>query len=345
MNVRLPKLLSLGGRLMLLVGLLLGLMVFSLGVGAVSIAPGEVLKVLLDQQDSATHPAATTIIWDFRLQRVILAVLVGLGLGTAGAGYQGLFRNPLADPFVIGASSGAALGATLAMTCGLTAIWFGMSLVALLALGGALAAVAVVYAIASWGNQLPAVGLLLAGAAVGSFVGALVALLMFMNDDQVINILSWLMGSLAARGWSAVWSTGPMIVIAAAMLWALSRPLDALTFGEETAASLGVRMSRLRAAVVLAASLATAAAVAAGGIIGFVGLIAPHAARMLVGPRHVVLIPASGLLGAILLLLADDLARTVAAPGELPVGILTALLGGPFFLYLLRTRSSRLGGG
>ncbi len=330
-------------KLTLLVASLLTLMTISLGVGAVHVPAADIVRALLWPTSESSITA--TIVWDSRLQRVLLAVLVGMGLGTAGAGYQGLFRNPLADPFVIGASSGAALGATLAITTGLSATWLGLSVVALLALLGALAAVAVVYGIACWGNQLPAVGLLLAGAAVGSFVGALVALLMFLSNDQVMNIISWLMGSLAARGWSAVWSSGPLIVIAIAALWMLSRPLDALAFGEETATALGISMSRLRASVVLAASLATAAAVAAGGIIGFVGLIAPHAARLLVGPSHSLLIPVSGLLGAILLLVADDLARTVVAPMELPVGILTALLGGPFFLYLLRSRSARLGTG
>lgn len=319
--------------------------VVSLGVGAEAIPPGEVVSILFSPDDSAHQRAHVIIVREARLQRVILAVLVGAGLGAAGAGYQGLFRNPLADPFVIGASSGAALGATIALTAGLTAVWLGMSLVSLSALIGAMAAVAVVYAIASWGNQLPAVGLLLAGAAVGSFVGALVTLLMVLNDDQIMAVLAWLMGSLSGRGWAAVWASGPLIAFGTIGLWLLARPLDALTFGEESATSLGVRMTRLRLAVVVMASLATAAAVSAGGIIGFVGLVGPHAARLLVGPRHAWLVPGSALLGALLLLLADDVARTAAAPTELPVGIFTALLGGPFFLYLLRSRSTRLGTG
>jgi len=328
-----------------LLAVLVVVTVVSLGVGAKSIPPGEVVSILLWPDDSAHQRAHVVIIWEARLQRVILAILVGAGLGAAGAGYQGLFRNPLADPFVIGASSGAALGATIALTAGFTAAWLGLSLVSLSALIGAMAAVAVVYAIASLGNQLPAVGLLLAGAAVASFVGALVTLLMVLNDDQIMAVLAWLMGSLAGRGWPAVWASGPLIVLGAIGLWLLARPLDALTFGEESAASLGVRMTRLRLAVVVMASLATAAAVSAGGIIGFVGLVGPHAARLLVGPRHAWLVPGSALLGALLLLLADDVARTAAAPTELPVGIFTALLGGPFFLYLLRSHSARLGTG
>lgn len=332
-------------RMVLLLVVLLVAAAISLGMGAESIPASDVVSILLSPDDPSHRPAHVIIVWQSRMQRVLLAVLVGAGLGAAGAGYQGLFRNPLADPFVIGASSGAARGATVALTAGLAASWLGISTVSLFALFGALAAVAVVYAIASWGNQLPAVGLLLAGAAVSSFVGALVALLMVLNDDQVMGVLAWLLGSLSGRGWAAVWASGPLITLGALGLWLLARPLDALTFGEESAAALGIPMSRLRAAVVVVASLATAAAVSAGGIIGFVGLLAPHAARLLVGPRHAWLIPASCLLGALLLLAADDVARTAAAPTELPVGIFTALLGGPFFLYLLRSRSARLGTG
>lgn len=332
-------------RMAALMVVLVVVAVVSLGVGAESIPPGEVVSILLSPDDSAHQRAHVVIVWEARLQRVLLAILVGAGLGAAGAGYQGLFRNPLADPFVIGASSGAALGATIALTAGFTAVWLGISLVSVSALIGAMAAVAVVYAIASWGNQLPAVGLLLAGAAVASFVGALVTLLMVLNDDQIMAVLAWLMGSLAGRGWPAVWASGPLIVLGTVGLWLLARPLDALTFGEESASSLGVRLTRLRLAVVVMSSLATAAAVSAGGIIGFVGLVGPHAARLLVGPRHAWLVPGSALLGALLLLLADDVARTAAAPTELPVGIFTALLGGPFFLYLLRSHSTRLGTG
>jgi ABC-type Fe3+-siderophore transport system permease subunit len=218
-------------RMAALLAVLVVVAVVSLGVGAESIPPGEVVSILLWPDDSAHQRAHVIIVWEARVQRVLLAILVGAGLGAAGAGYQGLFRNPLADPFVIGASSGAALGATIALTAGFTAVWLGISLVSLSALLGAMAAVAVVYAIASWGNQLPAVGLLLAGAAVASFVGALVTLLMVLNDDQIMAVLAWLMGSLAGRGWPAVWASGPLIVWGTVGLWLLARPLDALTFG------------------------------------------------------------------------------------------------------------------
>jgi iron complex transport system permease protein len=274
----------------------------------------------------------------------LLACLVGAGLGTSGAGYQGLFRNPLADPFVIGASSGAALGGTVVMVCGLNLGVLGLATVPAAALLGSLSAVALVYAIASLGRHVPFLSLLLAGVATSSFLGAVVSLLMFLNDEQLITIFGWLMGSLSGRNWATVRATAPLIAVGSCGLWLLSRCLDALTFGEETAASMGIRLNWLRAMVVMTASLSTAAAVAASGTIGFVGLIAPHLARSLVGARHSVAIPASGLVGGILLVLADDVARVVAAPAELPVGVITALLGSPFFLVVLRLRQRDLRG-
>ena len=279
-----------------------------------------------------------------RLPRILLACFVGAGLGTAGAGYQGLFRNPLADPFVIGASSGAALGATLAITSGWQGTFLGLSCIPAASLVGALVAVSIVYSIASVGRQIPMISLLLAGVALSSLLSAIVSLLMFLHEEKLMTIFGWLMGSLSGRGWATLASTAPLILIGGCALWMHSRALDALTFGEESASSLGLGIGRLRAAIVVSASLMTAASVAGGGIIGFVGLIAPHAARSLVGARHALVIPMSGLLGALLLLLADDVARTIVAPSELPVGVVTALMGGPFFLYMLKTRQSEMGG-
>ncbi|MDB5339721.1 MAG: transport system permease protein [Planctomycetaceae bacterium] len=317
----------------------------SLGVGAVTIAPGRILQILTEHSGNAVPATELTIIWELRLPRLLLACFVGAGLGMAGAGYQGLFRNPLADPFVIGASSGAALGATLAIINGWQGHVLGLACIPAASLIGALGAVAIVYSIATVGRQIPMVSLLLAGVALSSMLGAIVSLLMFLHEEKLMTIFSWLMGSLSGRGWPALWSTAPLILIGGLILWMHSRALDALTFGEESAASLGLGIRRLRATIVLSASLITAASVAGGGIIGFVGLIAPHMARSLVGARHALVIPMSGLLGALLLLLADDVARTIVAPSELPVGIVTALMGSPFFLYLLKTRQRELGVG
>lgn len=327
-------------------GLLVIALVLSLGLGAVPLAPGRVLAALATQTpwSGPVREVDVTIVWDLRLARALLAALIGAGLAAAGAAFQGLFRNPLADPFVVGASGGAALGATLAITAGLSWNLAGFGPVPLAAFVGALLAVAVVYAVAEAGGHAPAVALLLAGAALSTLLSAAVSLLMLLNDRALMEVFAWLMGSLGGRSWPHLQASAPYLLVGLGALWLLARPLDALACGEDTAQSLGLSLPQARGAVVAAASLTTAAAVAAGGIIGFVGLIAPHAARLLFGADHHRLVPASALLGALLLLLADDLARTVLAPVELPVGIVTALLGGPFFLYLLKTRQRELGG-
>ena len=310
----------------------------SLAIGSQPLPIRDVLAALAGGRSGAGSTAAL-IVWELRLPRVALAGLVGLSLGAAGAAYQGLFRNPLADPFVIGASSGSALGATLVIVLGGSTGAIGFAAVPLGAFVGAMGAAGLVYAATAWWGRMPLVGLLLAGSAVSSCLGALVWLLMVLHDDDLARIIAWLMGSLAARGWPAVAAGAPYVLAGGVGLGLLARPLDALSLGEEPAVALGLPIRRMTGLIVAAASLSTAAAVAMAGVIGFVGLIAPHLARTLVGSRHRFLLPASGLSGAILLLLADDLARTVAAPVELPVGVLTALLGGPFFLLILGAKA------
>jgi iron complex transport system permease protein len=245
----------------------------------------------------------------------------------------------LADPFVIGASSGAALGATISIA------WHWQFQIPLLdattfcALVGSLATVWVVFVLAKMGSQVPTVALLLSGVAVSSFLGAIVSLIMFMNEQSLTMIFGWLMGSLSNRGWDDLNAALPLILIGCGGLMLLSRSLDALVFGDEAAMTLGLDIRKVRAAVVFFASLATAAAVAGGGIIGFVGLIAPHIGRFCSGTaKHGFSLPAGALAGATLLVLSDDLARTIVRPGEVPVGVITALLGAPFFLFLLRRR-------
>jgi iron complex transport system permease protein len=313
-------------------GALVVALIMSLGMGAVTIFPGQVLGIVEQRlvQSPVASSAEAAIVWDFRLARALLAICAGAGLAVAGAAYQALFRNPLADPFIIGASGGASLGAALAIITGIGPVM-------LLAFAGAVAAVSLVYAIAeSSGGRSSAVHLLLAGAALSTLLSSAVSLLMFLYDRSLHEIFAWLMGGLGGRSWSHLGSAAPVILIGGAGLWALARPLDALTCGEEAAQSLGLDIRRARVLIVGLSALITAAAVSVSGIIGFVGLLAPHAARMLVGGAHRRAIPASALIGGLLLLLADDLARTVAAPVELPIGILMSLLGAPFFLWLLR---------
>jgi iron complex transport system permease protein len=326
-----------------LLALLLAALVFSLGVGAVYIPPRQVLNALLGSPGA--RPADVAIVRDLRLARVLLAALIGAGLAVSGAAFQGLFRNPLADPFVVGASGGASLGATLAIVLGLNWRLAGFGPVPLAAFAGALLAVFVVYSVAQVGGQTTAISLLLAGAALSTLLSAMVSLLMLLSDETLHEVFAWVMGGLSGRSWPHLWSSGPFLLIGLVLLWLAARPLDALACGEETAQSLGLSLTVARRIVVGAASLATAAAVAAGGVIGFVGLVAPHIARLLFGATHRRVIPASALIGMLLLLLADDLARTVIAPVELPVGVVTSLLGGTFFLYLLKTRQRELRGG
>jgi len=318
--------------LAMLSGALVIVLTLSLGMGAVAIPPGQVLSIIAQQltHAPAASSAEATIVWDFRLARALLAVCIGAGLAVAGATYQSLFRNPLADPFIIGASGGASLGAALAIITGVGPVM-------LLAFAGAVAAVILVYAIAeSSGGRSSTVHLVLAGAALSTLLSSAVSLLMFLYDRNLHEIFAWLMGGLGGRSWPHLYSTAPVILIGSMGLWTLARPLDALTCGEEAAQSLGLDIRRARVLIVGLSALVTAAAVSTSGIIGFVGLLAPHAARMLVGGAHQRLIPTSALIGGLLLLLADDLARTVAAPVELPIGILMSLLGAPFFLWLLR---------
>jgi iron complex transport system permease protein len=316
--------------LLAVVALLVAAGAGSLLVGGAPISPRRTLALLASDQPSLER----TILLDLRLPRIVLAVLVGVGLAAAGTAYQGLFLNPLADPFVIGASSGAAVGATLAIISG-----WGAGALPLTAFLGSLAAVGLVYLLGGYASSL---GLLLAGAAVSSIVGSLVSLLMILHDQSVGVVFNWLLGGLASATWHQVAYGAPMIAVGVAALLLLSRPLDALALGDETAASLGLHATAFRLAIVVAATLATAAAVAMAGIIGFVGLVAPHAARRLVGGPNSRLLAVACLLGALLLLLADDAARAVAPPLEIPVSIVTSLVGGPFFLFLLR-RSPRLG--
>ena len=313
---------------LLLIGCLL-----SLGIGAVSISPSETLSAL---RGNPVKPSHEIILWDFRVARVLLVILCGSALASAGAAFQGLFRNPLADPYIVGASGGAAFGATLSVVFDRT-VPIGMA-----GFLGALAAVMVVYAIAEASNFGSMVSLLLAGAAMSTMLSAIVSLLLIMSNEVLHEVFSWLMGGFSGRSWSHLTQSSIAAFLGIAILLPMSRALDALSAGESSAEALGLDLRRARLLIVVGASLSTAAAVSASGIIGFIGLIAPHLARRLVGASHAVVIPASMLLGSILLLIADDVARTIAAPLELPVGVFTALLGGPFFLFLLRNGRKEL---
>ena len=282
----------------MLIVLLVLVIIASVAVGAVMLPLSHVMRALLQPTTPGVEATDAVIVWEIRFGRVLLAALIGAGLAVSGAALQGLFRNPLADPFVIGASSGAALGATLAIVTG-------VGPVSLAAFAGSLLAVAAAYSIAEIGGVVPATALLLAGAALNTFLSAIVSLVMLFNEQSTYAVLNWLLGGLSGRSWPQLRTSVPYMGVGLVVLWVLARPLDALAFGDETAQSLGLPLGWARIAIVAATSLTTAAAVAAGGTIGFVGLIAPHAARLLVGANHARLIPASALLGALLLLLVE----------------------------------------
>lgn len=327
--------------ILLLLGILLGATLgLSLGFGAIEVPPARIWHALASR---TTAPESdVTIIWHLRLPRALLAAAVGAALAASGAGFQGLFRNPLADPFVIGASSGAAFGAALAIVLGFSAISTAVGAVPFAAFLGATAAVAVAYLLAGTGPQASAGTLLLAGSALGTMLTALVSFMMISGEQPWFHVFNWILGGFSGRSWVHLWIALPHLLLAITGLWLLSRPLDALVGGDDAARSLGLRIRTARFAIVAVASLATAISVAVAGVIGFVGLIAPHVARVLVGGGHRKLIPASALLGAVLMVAADALARSALAPLEVPVGIITALMGGPFFLVVLRTRGVRM---
>ena len=284
--------------------------------------------IVLDQHSPSTW---NTIIWDIRLPRIALSALVGASLSLSGAAYQGLFRNPLADPYLIGVSSGAGLGATVILVTGLT----NPNLLPFAAFTGALISVSVAYAIAHRSDALPLQTLILSGVAISSLASAITALLMIQSDPEIRPILNWLLGGFSKAQWVHTFLVLLYFIPCATLILIHSRVLNVMQLEEEHARQVGINVDRTKIILIISASLTTAAAVSFSGLIGFVGLIAPHVARLIWGMDYRQLIPLSMLLGSGLLVIADLIARTVVTPAELPVGIVTAFCGAPFFLYLL----------
>jgi iron complex transport system permease protein len=334
----------------LLNGVLLVLaLLLSIAVGSVFIPPEALAGLLLGRlpgiQISTDWPEAfSVILFRIRLPHTALVTLTGAALAGSGAAYQGLFRNPLADPYLIGVASGAGLGAVLAMASPLSGRWLGLYTVPVAAFLGAMLTVGIVYSLARAGRQIPMTTLILAGVAVGSFASALTSFLMLRSHGELRRTLAWLLGGFSIGGWEPVLAVLPYILIGLLVLGFSGHALNVLQFGDEQAEQLGLRVERTKLILIAAASLVTAAAVSFSGIIGFVGLIVPHLVRLLWGSDYRRLIPLSVLGGATALLVADLLARVVMAPEELPVGVLTALAGAPFFLWVLRrSRGVQLG--
>jgi iron complex transport system permease protein len=330
---RSPVLLAAGGVVALVVVLLLGV-----GFGSVAVAPGDTLGILahrlLGLDGTQTWSAAAeTIVWDLRLPRVLEAMIVGLGLSVAGATFQGLLRNPLADPYVLGTASGAALGAAIAVLIPVRIVILEFGLLQGLAFLGALGAVIAVYRLARVGGGAPMTSLLLTGYALGSLLAAGLAMAMYLSGAALRQIFAYLLGSFESASWGRLAGVVPIVLVASAVVILRARSLNGLLLGEEAAVHLGVDVRRERAVLLGLATLITAACVAVSGLIGFVGLVVPHVVRLVVGPNARVVLPLSALVGASLMVGADVIARVL---GDVPVGVVTAVIGAPFFLFLLR---------
>jgi len=316
-------------------------------MGAFSVPPGEVLASILSRlgpgAGAVTDPLGEQLLWEIRFPRVAMAVLVGAALGCAGAAMQGTFSNPLAEPGTVGVSSGAVLGAVAQIVIGFAL--FGALSLPIAAFAGGLVTVLLVYWSSRSDGRTEVVTLILTGIAINAFVGAVIGLLTFFSDDaELRSIVFWTLGSVAQATWQKVAIITPFAVVGLALACGHAGKLDLLALGERPARHLGVDVERLRITMLTIVAVLTAAAVAVSGQILFVGLVIPHLVRMVAGPGHKLLLPASALLGATVLVLADLAARTIAAPAEVPLGVLTALIGAPFFFWQLRRTRARQGG-
>src|SRR5579864_1796188 len=327
---RLPWAWAAGGVLALVASGIVGVL-----VGPVHISPGTVARALLGM---SVDPGQANILWSLRFPRVVLGALVGGTLALAGAAYQGVFRNPLADPYLLGAAAGANLGATLAIAFAPGGSFIGENLVPLAAFAGAGAAVFGAYALGRTVSGLrTGTGLILAGVAVAAFFNAIQIYVQQSQTSTIRQVYSWILGRLVTAGWDGVLLVLPYVVLSAVVILLHRRLLDALMVGEDEVTSLGISVRPVRIVVVIAATLGTAAVVAVGGTIAFVGIIIPHTIRLLVGRSYRVVVPLSLLFGGAFLVLADTFARTVVAPAELPIGVITAFVGAPFFIVVMRS--------
>jgi iron complex transport system permease protein len=320
-------------------------MVLATGIGRMDLSWETVAAVFwgkLGFHTLALDRTTEVVVWDIRLSRVVLSGLVGASLATAGVVFQGLLLNPLADPFTLGVSTGAAFGVALLVMLGVGGSFLGLSPLPLGALVGALGAMAAVLVLSRESGRIRKETLILAGIVVSTFLSALISLVKSLDEESLSAIVFWIMGSFSGRGWIHVAFLLPYALVGLALAAGHHRELDILALGEEQSHHLGVSVSRVRLKLLLGASLLTAGAVAVSGVIGFVGLVVPHLVRVLAGPSHGRLLVLSAFAGALILIWADVVARVLLAGGqELPVGVVTALLGGPFFFYLLKSRRTR----
>jgi len=316
---------------------LLLLSLLSLMIGPSPIEFSEVINFISGNEEISA--STRLILEEIRLPRIILSFLVGAGLASAGTVFQGVIRNPMVDPYIIGISAGAGTGVMLALLLGIEFIFLNVSAVPAFAFMGAVASVFIVYQLARVGGKLPVLTFLLAGVAVSFILNSVMSFLMVIRTENLQQIIYWLMGSMAGSSWSDIKMILPYFLLGLIIIIYYLKDLNIILLGEESAVHLGVDVEKVKVVLLGAASLITASVVSVSGSIGFIGLVVPHMARLIIGPDHRRLLPLAALLGGAFLLITDTLARTLLAPLELPVGIITALAGGPYFIYLLRTKT------
>jgi iron complex transport system permease protein len=320
--------------------------VLSLNVGYAQIPFINILRILARQipllnslvPSSLVSSTEEAIILQIRMPRILTGVLVGAALAAAGVLYQGIFKNPMADSYVLGVSAGASVGASLSILFGIGFTFLGVGIAQIAAFVGALLTIFLVYNISRVGSRIPISTLLLSGIAVSIFLSAIVAILQVIAGERLHVIVFWLIGGFSNVQWKDVWAVLPFILIGVVAAYFFVRDLNLLALGDDTAQHLGVNVDKVKKWLLVLSSLITAAAVSISGIIGFIGLMIPHMTRLVIGPDHRILLPTSTIIGAIFLVICDAVARVIIAPAELPVGVITALSGGPFFIYLLRKK-------
>lgn len=321
--------------------LLVLLVLCSITLGSVKIPLNDVVRIVMSKFEylginiDNIKASNVFIVLNVRMPRIIMACICGGVLALVGVAYQAIFKNPMADPYIMGSSSGAAFGATVGIVIGVSNSYFGLGIISLLAFAGALTTTVVVYGLARKGNKISTTSILLAGIVMSSLLSSIISLMMIFNQGELSKILGWTMGSFNGTGFSQIKVIAIPSIVGSFVLVALAKELNALSIGEESAQCLGIDAEKIKKVVLVVASLLAACAVSVSGIIGFVGLIVPHLLRMLFGSDHRVLMPVSFFGGAIFMLVCDTLARTLLSV-EIPVGIITSIFGGPFFLYLLK---------
>jgi len=322
--------------------------ILSTTIGIAGISFTNTMKILIGKMFNINlklgdiKDSTIAIVWLIRFPRVILAFFVGGALAICGASYQGIFKNPMADPFILGVSSGAALGATIGIMTKLDFYVLGLNAISILAFIGAVVSLFIVYNVSKVGRKVPVTTLLLSGIAISQLLSALISLCMiFTNNNDFQSIIFWTMGSFNSKSWSQLIMVAPYVIIGFIIIYSSNREMDIMLLGEDTASQLGVDTEKLKLKILITTAFVTAAAVSVTGIIGFVGLIIPHIVRIITGPKHKVLLPYSFIVGGIFMIVCDTIARSIINQ-EIPVGIITALFGGPFFVFLLKRRA---GGG